>query len=354
MSSKTSAGRFFEDFRLGETLNHATPRTLGEGDRGLYMALYAPRHAVTSSAPYAAACGLEGFPLDPWLVFHTVFGKTVPDVSVNAVANLGYADGRWIRPVRVGDTLRARSEVIGLKETSNGKTGVVYVRTTGVDQGGAEVLTYARWVLVRKRDAGTPAGESRVPDLPTVVASADLRAPEGLDFRGYDFDVAGSPHAFEDYEVGERIDHVDGMAVQEAEAQMATRLYQNTAKVHFNAYERAKDPSGKRLVYGGVAISTARALSYNGLENAAPMLALNGGRHVNPFFAGGTLFAWTQVLDAVRLPGPNRIGALRLRTIATKDRPCTDFPGPDEKGAYPLEVVLDLDTWVAIPARTDG
>jgi 2-methylfumaryl-CoA hydratase len=186
------------------------------------------------------------------------------------------------------------------------------------------------------------------------VAAADLRAPEGLDFRAYDFAAGGSPHAFEDYAVGERIDHVDGVAVEEAEAQMATRLYQNTAKVHFNAFERAKDPSGKRLVYGGVVISTARALTYNGLENAGLMLALNGGRHVNPYFAGGTLFAWSEVLETARLPGPGRVGALRLRTIATKDRPCADHPGPDAEGKYPAEVCLDLDYWVAIPARTDG
>jgi 2-methylfumaryl-CoA hydratase len=351
---KTSAGRFFEDFRLGETLRHATPRTLTDGDRAAYMALYAPRHALTSAAPFAAACGLEGFPLDPWLVFHTVFGKTVPDISLNAVANLGYADGRWLKPVRVGDTLTATSEVIGLKQTSNGQSGVAYVRTTGRDQTGEAVLSYVRWVLVRKRDAGHPAPPPHVPDLPSAVTGASLRAPEDLDFRDYDFDAAGSPHAFEDYAVGERIDHVDGMAVEEAEAQMATRLYQNTAKVHFNAYERAREPSGRRLVYGGVVISTARALSYNGLENAAWMLALNGGRHVNPYFAGGTLFAWSEVLERVRLPGPGRIGALRLRTIATKDRPCGDFPGPDAAGKYPSEVCLDLDYWAAIPARTDG
>ena len=84
------------------------------------------------------------------------------------------------------------------------------------------------------------------------------------------------------------------------------------------------------------------------------MLALNGGRHVNPFFAGHTLFAWSEVLETARLPGEGRIGALRLRTIVAKDRPCADFPSADSDGRYPPPVCLDLDTWVAIPARTDG
>ena len=349
--AKTDAGRFFEDFRVGERLDHATPRTLGEGEAATYMALHAPRHALYSSAPFAAACGLARPALNPWLVFHTVFGKTVPDVSLNAVANLGYGEGRWLAPVGAGDTLSASSEVIGVKETSNGKTGVVYVRTTGVNHRGEAVLSYVRWVMVRKRDAASLAPTAVVPALADAVAASDLVTPPGLDFRGYDFAAAGAPHAFEDYVVGERIDHVDGMAVEEAEAQMATRLYQNTAKVHFNAFERASDPSGRRLVYGGVVISTAAALAFNGLQNAGLVLGLNAGRHVNPFHAGRTLFAWSQVKDTAVLDPERRIGALRLRLVATMDRPCADFPDKDAAGTYPPEVALDLDYWAAIPMR---
>ncbi len=347
--TKTSAGRFFEDFRLGETLVHATPRTLTEGDAALYMALHAPRHAPFSSAPFAAACGVSPAPLNPWLVFHTVFGKTVPDVSLNAVANLGYAEGRWLAPVHAGDTLGASSEVIGLKATSKGDAGVVYVRTTGVNQRREPVLSYARWVLVRKRDREAANPPEHVPALAPAVAAGDLRSPPGLDFTGYDWAAAGAAHAWEDYAVGERIDHVAGMAVEEAEAQMATRLYQNTAKVHFNAFERALDPSGRRLVYGGVVISTAASLAFDGLQNAGWVLALNGGRHANPFFAGGTVFAWSEVLDRAVLDAERRVGALRLRLAATADRPCHDFPGSE--GLLPPEVLLDLDYWAAIPMR---
>jgi 2-methylfumaryl-CoA hydratase len=344
---KTDAGRFFEDFALGETLHHTTPRTLSEGDAALYTALYGGRHALFSSAPFARACGLKAAPLDPLLVFHTVFGKTVPDISLNAVANLGYAEGRFLRCVTAGETLSARSEVIGLKETSNRKSGVVYVRTTGVDADGYPVLSYVRWVLVRKRSEASPAPAEHVPFLPSAVDAKDIVLPKGLDFTDYDFALGGAPHAFEDYAVGEKIDHVDGMAIEEAEAQMATRLYQNTAKVHFNQFERAKDPSGRRLVYGGVVISTARALSFNGLQNAGLVLAINGGRHVNPYFAGKTVFAWSEVLDKAELS--SSVGALRLRLVATADRPCTDHPDKDGAGAYPPELLLDLDYWAAIP-----
>jgi len=157
-----------------------------------------------------------------------------------------------------------------------------------------------------------------------------------------------APHAFEDYEIGEKIDHVDGMAVEEAEHQMATRLWQNTAKVHFNQFERSRDPSGRRLVYGGVVISTAKALSFNGLQNAGLILAINGGRHVNPFFAGGTVFAWSEVLDKADL---GAAGALRLRLVATKDAPCADFPDKGGEGVYDSAVILDFDYWAVVPKR---
>ena len=300
-------------------LNHATPRTVSAGDVALYTALYGPRFALFSSDEFARRSGLPAAPVDPLIAFHVVFGKTVPDISLNAVANLGYAEGRFLASVFPGDTLTATSEVIGLKENSNRKTGVVYVRTSGANQRGETVLSYVRWVMVRKRDAAADIAEQSTPQLSQAVAAADLVLPAGLDFSGYDWRLAGAPHAFEDYAVGEKIDHVDGMAIEEAEHQMATRLYQNTAKVHFNQFERAKDPSGRRLVYGGVVISTAKALSFNGLQNAGLMLAINGGRHVNPYFAGGTIFAWSQVLDKADL---GAAGALRLRLVATKDRPC--------------------------------
>lgn len=346
--SKTDPGHFFEDFRLGQRLVHATPRTVTTGDVALYTALYGPRFALFSSDEFAKACGLPSAPVDPLIAFHVVFGKTVPDISLNAVANLGYAEGRFLAPVFPGDTLSAVSDVIGLKENSNGKTGVVYVRTTGTNQRGEAVLSYVRWVMVRKRDPGAAIAEQAVPTLSAAVAAADLVLPAGLDFSGYDWTLAGAPHAFEDYEIGEKIDHVDGMAVEEAEHQMATRLWQNTAKVHFNQFERGKDPSGKRLIYGGVVISTAKALSFNGLQNAGLILAINGGRHVAPFFAGGTVFAWSQVLDKADL---GSIGALRLRLVATKDQPCADFPDKDGEGVYDPAVILDFDYWAAVPKR---
>ena len=331
--TKTNPGRFFEDYRVGETIRHAVPRTVGAGERALYHALYPARAALASSDAFARACGLSAAPLDDLIVFHTVFGKTVPDISLNAVANLGYAEVRFRRPVFPGATLTASSEVIGLRQTSNGKAGVVWVRTTGSD-GDGPVLDYVRWVMVRKRDPGSPAPEPVLPDLAGAVDDPAL--PEGLTFAGYDFALAGEPHRARDYAVGERIDHVDAVTIEEAEHMMATRLWQNTAKVHFDATARE---DGRRLIYGGHVISLARALSFNGLANARALLGINAGAHVNPCFAGDTVRAWSEVLDVRRLR--DDAGALRLRTVATKGAAFGDPRGPD--------ALLDLDYWAAMP-----
>src|SRR5437870_13663653 len=152
---KTNPGNFFEDFRLGQVIRHATPRTVTAGFNVLYTALYGARFAVQSSDHFARAIGYAGAPIDDLLVFHVVFGKTVPDISLNAIANLGYADCRFLKPVYPGDTLSATSEVIGLRENSNRASGVVYVRTTGRNDKGKTVLEYVRWVMVRKRDPGS-------------------------------------------------------------------------------------------------------------------------------------------------------------------------------------------------------
>jgi 2-methylfumaryl-CoA hydratase len=341
---KTNPGRFFEDYRLGEVIAHAVPRTVSGGERALYHALYPARHALYSSDDFARACGLAAAPLDDLIAFHTVFGKTVPDISLNAVANLGYAEGRWLHPVWPGDTLRSESEVIGLKENSNGKTGVVWVRTRGLNQHGDAVLDYVRWVMVRKARLDAPAPESVVPELAQAIAAPDLVIPGGLDFTRYDFALAGERHRWGDYSVGERIDHADGVTIEEAEHMLATRLWQNTAKVHFDATQR---DDGKRLIYGGHVISLARALSFNGLANAQMIVALNAGAHANPCFAGDTVRAWSEVLDKAETRAPG-VGALRLRLVATRDS-AGKFALKAEDGKYLPEVLLDLDYWVLIP-----
>jgi 2-methylfumaryl-CoA hydratase len=345
-----SNGRFFEDFSLGQTLVHATPRTVTQGDVALYLALYGDRRAVHCSAVFARSLGYPDMPVDDLLVFHLVFGKSVPDISLNAVANLGYAEGRFLAPVFVGDTIRSVSVIIGRKQNAKGGTGIVHLRTRGINQRDETVLDYARWVMVNKRDPAASAGPEAVPELAERVDPLTLgHAVPRFSAAAWDDAASGSPVRLDDYAIGARIDHPAGMTVEEAEHQLATRLYQNTAKVHFDARLQASSRFGKRLIYGGHVISLARALSFDGLANAFHIAGINGGRHVAPLFAGDTVYAASETLEKAELSGRPEIGLLRLRLIAAKNEPVPPGPVRGADGAYHHAIILDFDYWAVVP-----
>ncbi len=357
MPAKTQAGNFFEDFATGQVFRHAVPRTVTEGDLALYIALTGDRRPLHCSAEFARSLGFRREPAHDLLVFHIVFGRAVPDISLNSPANLGYADVRVLRPVFPGDTLRAETEVVGRRETSRGDVGIVWVHTRGFNQRDELVLQFYRWAMVNKREPGTNTGANDAPELPSQVAIEHLVVPPELDLSRFDPVATGGSAFWEDYQPGERIAHPQGMTLEEAEHQMATRLYQNTARVHLNQHLQKDSRLGRRIVYGGHIISIAHALSYDGLENALRILAFNAGAHSNPTFAGDTLYAWTDVLERVDL-GPPEAGALRLRLVAVKDLDPNQEPielkvrdAETGREQYHPNVVLDLDYTVLMPKR---
>jgi 2-methylfumaryl-CoA hydratase len=205
--------------------------------------------------------------------------------------------------------------------------------------------------MVRKRDTSATVSEQSVPKLADAVSGDTSVIPE-CDFRRFNTTLSGSPHLWDDYTVGEKIDHVDGTTIEEAEHMMAARLYQNTARVHFNQFTESKSRFGKRLVYGGHVISLARAISFNGLQNALTITAINAGLHVNPVFAGDTVFAWSEVLDRKTFAEREDCAALRLRLVATKNLPCAEFPDKNGAGKYPDNIVLDFDYWALMPRQS--
>jgi 2-methylfumaryl-CoA hydratase len=358
VTKKVSTGRYFDDFALGQRLLHAIPRTLHGGDIALYMALTGDRPPLASSTELARSLGFLREVVPDLLVFHIVFGKTVPDISHNATANLGYADVRFLRPVYPGDTLTAESEVIGLRELSSGEAGVVYVRSRGTNQKGQEVLSFVRWVMIPKREGAAPGaapGLNSVPQLPAVVTPERLPVPDIMNLQRFP-DLAwafgGSAH-WDDYEVGERMDHPDAMTIEEADHVQATRLYHNSAQVHFDARGMADSRFGRRVVYGGHVISVAVALAHNGLQTALKVAAWNGGAHVAPTFAGDTLRAFTEVVERAEVPGRGDVGALRLRMSSVKNVSAAELPAirPLLSGTKEPRIVLELDYWALLPRR---
>ena len=357
MAAKTPTGNFFEDFSVGQVFHHAVPRTITDGDVALYIALTGDRRPLHCSVELAKALGFPSAPAHDLLVFHIVFGRAVPDVSLNSPANLGYADVRFVRPAFAGDTLRAETEVIGKRETSRPDVGIVWVHTKGYNQRDETVLQSYRWAMVNKREPGVATGDNDAPELPPRVAVEHLTVPPELDLSRFDPVATGGSAFWEDYEPGERILHPQGMTVEDAEHQMATRLYQNNARVHFNEHMQKDSRLGTRIIYGGHIISLCHAISYDGLENAVRVLAFNAGAHANPTVAGDTLYAWTDVLERVDL-GREDAGALRLRLVGVKNldpgkEPIDLRVAGSESGReqYHPNVVLDLDYTVLMPRK---
>ncbi len=347
-TTKLNRGRFFEDFKLNEVIHHATPRTITHGETALYLGLTGARHPLYCSEPFAQSLGYKTTPVDDLLAFHIAFGKTVPDISVNAVANLGYADVRFIQPVCVGDTLNTTSQVIGLKQNSNGRSGVVWVRSTAVNQHNQPVISWVRWVMVHKNKIENPAPETIIPELPDYVHPESLNLPNQLTMQAFNAQATGGQYFWEDYQIGERINHPFGITINDSDHTIATRLYQNNARLHFDHHMMKSSPMGKRLVYGGIMISLCRALSYDGLENAMNIVAINAGTHANPSFAGDTIYAFSEVINTWCLPNTS-IGALRLRMIGIKNMPANELKEIQPNNAYHPNVVLDLDYTVLIP-----
>ncbi len=348
MSDAFPDGRFFEHFTVGDVIEHAVPRTLTQGDAALYQALYGGRQALYAARPFAEKLQLADMPVNEWLVFHIIFGKSVPDISRHAVANLGYAQGRFLKPVFADDTLRARSTIIGLRQNKSGESGLVMVETQGLNQRDEIVLSYVRWVMVKKQNKETAAPDTIWPDMPDAVAAEALVPPTG-NYAAWDKSATGSGRGFDDFAIGEKLAHGDGMSMEEAEHMLATRAYQNNAAVHFDAHLQSQSRFGKRLIYGGHMISHVHAMSFNGLQNAGAILALNGGSHAAPCFAGDTVYGWSEVLDKAAFDARADVGALRLRQVLVKNRPVGDMQLHDADGKYADGVILDLDIWLAMP-----
>ncbi len=338
-------GYFFEDYHPGQRYLHSTPRTITAGDCALYIALTGARHPLHCATTVAQSLGYPQPPVDDLLLFHIAFGKTVPDISYNAVANLGYADCRFLLPVYVGDTIRAETEIIDTRENSSGKTGVIYVRSEAFNQRGELVLRWARWVMINRRQAAATSPSSvAAPAFPEQVARENIVSPTFLTPAPTLLRDSGGQRLWEDYLPEEIIHHPAGMTIDNSDHTLATKLYQNTARVHFDQVHMKESRFQQRLIYGGHIISLCRAQSYDGLENALSILAINGGTHLAPTFAGDTIYARSQIVEKWELNA--NFGALRIKLDGFKNRLPGTSPASSSEHA-----VLSLDYTILMPRR---
>lgn len=145
-------GNYFEDFIVGETIFHATSKTIFESDNNLFSLLTMNHHPVHTNLDYAEKQQHGRILVVGTLVFSLAVGITVPDISGKAIANLGYEEVKHLAPVFIGDTLYVKTKVLDKTESkSKPDRGIVYVETIAYNQRAENVLSFRRKVLIKKK-----------------------------------------------------------------------------------------------------------------------------------------------------------------------------------------------------------
>jgi acyl dehydratase len=154
MSGRGWEGNFFEDFAVGDVYRHQLGRTIGEADNTWFTLLTCNTLQAHFNADYAARTEFGKPLVVSTLTLAVVTGLSVADISQNAVANLGWDKVRLPKPVFVGDTLYAESEILETRPSaSRPGNGIVRVHTRGFNQRNETVIEYERTVLVYMRGA---------------------------------------------------------------------------------------------------------------------------------------------------------------------------------------------------------
>jgi 2-methylfumaryl-CoA hydratase len=316
-------GRLLEDFAVGATYDHPWEVTVDAGTTAFFQASFMDATPVYASAAYARELGFRDRPIHPLLLLNLGLSFSVHDVSEQAIAHLAYLDVRFPAAAFAGDTLHAKSVVLGAKKTSAGDRGVVHVRTSLLRDDDTVVCRFERRALVRAGTLATRPGDAHAhaPRSQPAPAENDRRLPfEMREFVRVPFRTRGFAGFVEDFAVGDVLVHDAGRTVSEAEHMQLTTLVRNSHPLHFDeAYCKAGASfAGTRVVYGGLVFAWVATLaSRDTCGNVLWDLGFDQGAHPSGVLAGDTLFAASKVL-AIE-PHDAATARVTFRLVGTKN-----------------------------------
>jgi len=360
-------GRLLDDFTVGATYEHPWEVTVDAGTVALFQASFLDATPVYASAAYARELGFRDRPIHPLLLLNLGLSFSVHDVSEQAIAHLAYIDVRFPAAAYAGDTLHAKSVVLGVKPTSAGDRGVVHVRTTLHRDDDTVVCRFERRALVR---AGKLVDRPHAPYESTSAETPSLIKESRLPVEMHEFirvpkRTRGFAGFAEDFAVGDVILHDAGRTVSEAEHMQLTDLVRNSHPLHFDEVycKGGASFAGTRVVYGGLVFSWVATLaSRDTCGNVLWDLGFDQGAHPSGVVAGDTLFAASKVL-AVE-PNDRGTANVTFRVVGTKNvRPAELVPallagGGDlfapelgKKEAKVAEKVFEIDRTVLMRKR---
>ncbi len=314
-------GRYLEDFEPGQVFAHPRGYTFDFAGAQIFARTYMQTNPLYLNREAARAAGFRDAPASPQQVFNVALSLGVQNNSEKAMANLGYYDARFIRPVYPGDTLRALSLVLNRRERGEGKPGIVHMRTLALNQKEEAVLQYERKIMIPERPHGSisPKTPGSRPDFPEVSSAVFL--PEFGEIPAH---TTGSGTYFENFAPGDILLHKSGRTVSD-EHMAQTYLVGNTHPLHYDAVYAgglSGAMGGRPVVYGGLVFAWLEGLASRDVsENAFFELGFTEGYHTQPTFSGDTLYAVTRVLDAENAPGDLnlRAGVVTLQLIGLKN-----------------------------------
>jgi 2-methylfumaryl-CoA hydratase len=271
---------------------------------------------------FARAHGFSGSPLCPQLVFNLVLSLGVQNDSEKAIANLGYYNAQFLRPVYAGDTIRSLTKVVDRQERGADKPGIATILTLGLNQRDEVVLQYKRKIMVAyrgDRPATTPAPATEA-DFPWVDAPR-VELPEAPG--PYPTGLTGESTYFENFAVGDIIVHANGRTITDEHINW-TYGVGNTHPLHFDRlYSTAQSGamSGEPIVYGGLVFAWLDGMASRDLsENCLWELGFTEGYHTQPAFRNDTVAALSRILAVEETPEVAGAGLVTVQFIGVKNQ----------------------------------
>jgi 2-methylfumaryl-CoA hydratase len=314
-------GRYLDELDPGQVFEHPRGFTFDTSNMLDFARTYMQTNPLYLNAQYARAHGFSDLPASPQMVFNVTLSLGVQNDSEKAIANLGYYQVQFLRPVYPGDTLRAFTKVLERKDRGPDKPGITRIRTVGVNQDNAVVLQYERKIMVGWRgdrlpttpapeiEVAFPGEESPVVDLP-------------LNGQSIASGLTGPNTYFEDFAAGDIIVHANGRTITE-EHMALTYMVGNSHPLHFDrifSSGLSGKMSGEPIVYGGLVFAWLDGLASRDVsEHAVWELGFNEGYHTQPAFAGDTVCALSRVLATEQAPGTDAYGIVTLQLIGVKN-----------------------------------
>ncbi len=318
-------GRSLEDFVEGDVYIHPRGITVSKSFAIEFATTFHEANPLFLSEEYAKAHGFRDLVVSPLLVFNLVLSLGVQNDSEKAMANLGYYNVNFFKPVYPGDTLRSRTKVLSKKERGEGKPGIVHIRTLGLNQKNELVLQYDRKIMVNPSGKLRENRESMNNDFPEV--NPDSYTVEIPDFRPLEKTDKWilshtQPHTFfEDFEVGQIFIHKNMRTISDEHFAWTYRVG-NTHPLHYDRlYSTGLSGamSGEPIVYGGLVFAWLAGLASRDItENMLWDLGYTEGYHTQPTVSGDTVGSLTRVL--AKEEGPiDGTGILQLQLIGVKN-----------------------------------